>query len=182
MWTLAHRNLQKACIYLFSKEEDARTLVSDSEIDASQIDFGEPPAYRWQSIITEAEKQNTMSKLIPVLLARYPDNEQLKAACLPFEAAEPVQAIPVNSQKQKTTVPAGAVLAKKFEPEPKPKTKLVPIQVPEELAEIVTEETVATVATLRITVAELYGYVEELRRWRVIVSTMSGTPKSPDEE
>lgn len=182
MWTLAHRNLQKACIYLFSKEEDARTLVSDSEIDASQIDFGEPPAYRWQSIITEAEKQNTMGKLIPALLARYPDNEQLQAACKPFEAADPVQAIPVKLPKPKVVIPPGAALVQKFEPASKKISKLVPLQVPEELAEIATEDTLATVATLRITVAELYEYVEELRRWRVTVSTMGATPKPPDEE
>lgn len=152
MWTLAHSNLQKACIYLFPEERDCRVLVSDSGMDASQINFADPPALRWQSVIDQAEKQNVMEKLIPVLLARYPENEQLKAACKPFEASEPIRAIPIAK-----------------------KTKLVPLVVPKELASIAANDAVATIASLRITIIELYKKVAELENWRMTISAMSSS-------
>lgn len=96
MWTLAHRKLQEACIYLFPEPRDCRLLLANSGMDISQINFDEPPALRWQSAINEAEKQNTLHKLVPVLLARYPQNPQLKAACAPWEAAEPVSTVPTK--------------------------------------------------------------------------------------
>lgn len=174
MWTLAHRRLQEACIYLFPEPRDCRVLVSDCGMDASQINFEEPPALRWQSVINEAEKQNAMGKLVPTLLARYPDNAQLIAACKPFEAADPVAAPPVTKPKTEPTVPKGAVLVKKFEPE----TKSVPLQAPEETATIVIDDAEATIASLRLAAAAQEKRLVELEQWRIRISTMSSAKLS----
>lgn len=120
MWTLAHRRLQEAAIYLWPNARDCRVLVTESGMDASNLDFDEPPALRWQSVISEAEKQNAMQKLVPVMLARYPDNSQLKSACAPFAAAEPVsapetaRATSPPQDKSAVPVPPGAVLVPEF--------------------------------------------------------------------
>lgn len=140
-------------------------LVANSGMDASQINFEEPPALRWQSVINEAEKQGTLHKLVPVLLARYPENRQLIAACAPWEAADPVQTVP--NQKQKT-----------------PAVELVPLIVPKEFADIAYEDTVATIASLRMSIASQEKRLADLESWRIRVSTMSSAKiaKLTDEE
>ena len=167
MWTLAHSNLQKACIYLFPDPRDCRLLVTESGMDASQINFEEPPALRWQSVINEAEKQNTMGKLVPVLLSRYPENKQLQAACLPFEAAEPILAVPQKRRDAPAPIPPEAVLVKKFVKDD------APVDPSQSLDPISADEQAAIIASLRMVAAETERRLRELEDWRVRISTMS---------
>lgn len=145
-------------------------------MDASQINFEEPPALRWQSVINEAEKQNTMGQLVPVLLARYPENAQLKSACSPFAAAEPVKSSPVGKDP---VVPEGAVLVKKFEKKDDP----APVAAKESTAlTIPDDEAAITIASLRIVAAETEKRLKDLEEWRLRISTMSSAKIAANHE
>lgn len=178
-------------------------------MDASQINFEEPPALRWQSVINEAEKQNTMTKLVPVLLARYPENAQLKSACAPFGAAEPVRAAP---QVAPVVIPPGAVLVKKYEkgeaeaarptavaPTESPLPEATPAPLPSQVAQdgetkpvngsdllsLSPDELIATVISLRMAAAEGHQRLTRLEDWRRRLSVMNSadlaTMKDVDE-
>lgn len=194
VWTLAHRRLQEAAIYLWPNARDCRVLVVESGMDASNLDFDEPPALRWQSVISEAEKQNAMQKLVPVMLARYPDNAQLKSACAPFAPAEPVSAaMPVEIPKPQVApaepipiVPTGAVLVPKFDKAaPAPAVSVTPVPagavlVPEfehDTANIPVvledSEAAATIASLRLVLKENERRLSELEEWRRQISALA---------
>lgn len=177
---MSHRRLQEACIYLFPDPRDCRLLVANSGMDASQITFDEPPALRWQSVINEGEKQNTLHKLVPVLLSRYPNNSQLVAACAPWEAADPVVA---EDEAPKTEVPKEVAPTADHEiplaivtetpttittttQRKKSAVELVPLQVPADLVDSAYVDSVATVASLRIIVVDLEKRLADIEAWR----------------
>jgi len=155
VWTLNHRKLQTVCVYLWPKVADARTLVSDSGIDASQIAWDEPPGLRWQSILFEAEKQGSLPTLIPILLLRYPGNADLQAACAPWNGGSAGGNLPAAMME--------AVM----------EAVMVPIVVPEEFATIAADNAIATVDSLRMEVAALRREFDELLAWRHLISTVS---------
>lgn len=162
-------------MYFWPDSRDARLLVNDAGMDGSRITWDEPPALRWQSIISEAEKQNTLQKLVPILLARYPDNAQLQNACNPFEAAEPIKAIPSTTEGAGTQVPDGAVLVKKFEADAKAESSPLQAGTPSHLMPVTLEldEAAATIGSLRMVAIETERRLTALEEWRKIISTMS---------
>lgn len=93
-----HQKLRDVLAYLWPDVRECRRLVADAHINASHIDWNDPSALRWQSIIDEAEKQNVVSSLVPVLLNEYPQNAQLRDACAEWMAAIRTRKIePVDS-------------------------------------------------------------------------------------
>lgn len=175
LWSVSHLNLQKACVYLFPEPRDARLLVSESGMDASRVNFEEPPELRWQSIILEAEKQNTLYLLVPVLLAKYPQNEQLKSACAPFELAEPIKA-DVRKENKPIPKPVAQVLV---EPE------MVPMEVPRDIADDELGDPAATIVSLRMIASSQEKRISQLEKWRRELSKMSSeqaASKTGEEE
>lgn len=122
-------------------------MVADALIDSSRVNWDEPPALRWQSVILECEKQNTLTRLVPVLLKEYPDNKQLFEACLPWlseKKADATRKTEVDDAKRKTTHYA-------------------------DLA----EEIPVTLESIRMDLAMIAKDISELKRWRKELSTMS---------
>ena len=147
-------------MYLWPKVNDCRILVSDSGIDASQIDWDEPPSLRWQSVLFEAEKQGSLHILVPVLLARYAGNKQLQEACAPW--------MPNGESTER-----GEKAAVMMEP-----VKLVPVIVPEEFAELAADNTVATIDSLRMVVVQQQRQIDEILAWRLQISQLA-VPQMP---
>lgn len=159
-------------------------------MDPSSLDFDEPPALRWQSVISEAEKQNAMGKLVPVLLARYPDNSQLKAACLPFTAADPISA-PPSQAKGAPAIPPGSVLVPKFEASATPSPEPPPIPpsagsgntaAPAEPIALSDDEAAATIISLRLVAVEVERRLRRIENWQKRVSMTSSDDLSQDSE
>jgi len=141
-----HKKLRDVASYLWPDSRDCRRLVADSLIDATRINWDEPPNLRWQSVILEAEKQNTLYRLVPVLLKEYPENRELIAACAPW-----------------VVVPEDLSAKKK---------KVVPVNVAEEFADTV-EEMPVTLESIRADLTIMSKELAELKRWRIALSTMS---------
>lgn len=156
-------------------------LVQDAGIDSSRMTFAEPPALFWESIIVQCEKQESLRTLVPVLLARYPNNKLLQ------EAVEPWIHLPKHAQESEVVPKAGEqiiVVAEtpttvttmsqvKKTPGTEVEVEHVPVLVPREFAEDAAVALIATVNSLRVTVDQLYRDVRELIAWREALSQMS---------
>lgn len=74
--------------------------------------FSEPPALFWESVILQCEKQQSLRKLTPVLLSRYPKNDQLIEAVAPW--------INVKSAPPRSLPEGKKAMPKAAEPTPPP--------------------------------------------------------------
>lgn len=173
LWVVAwdnvlHKRLRDICAYLWEDSRDCRRLVADSLIDSSRINWDEPPSLRWQSVILECEKQGTLYKLCPVLLAEYPENTHLREAVAPwittFSGASP-------SGDKKT----------KEEPVKEPEKKKVPIEIPIEYADLA-EEIPITLESIRADLTYISKSVSELKRWRQELSIISSKSMIGEQE
>lgn len=171
MWIHLHSALHSVCVYLWTDANQCRTMVREAGIDSSQMSFDEPNALRWESVIRECEKQESLTLLCPVLLARFPNNKRLQAAVAPW----------MNGSLQ-VAIEEATVIEKAISKEASDKkkvlgtsvaVKLVPVYVPEELAEDASVALIATIASLRITVGEQQREINKLMAWRDSISTLS---------
>lgn len=189
MWGKDHIRLQSVCIYLWPVPEECRQLVAESGVDSRQMNFGEPPSFFWESVILQCEKQNTLHKLVPVLLSRYPGNTDLQDVVEPW-----LDKIPVQRKKAKTTekveqmkqaqetlpvtiTVATADLAKQ-DVITKPSQnvdddELVPVRVPKGFEEDATVTLIASFRSLRMAVVDLSNRLNKMEQWREAISTMS---------
>lgn len=155
--------------------------------------FSEPPALFWESVILQCEKQQSLRKLTPVLLSRYPNNDQLIAATAPWinvQTAPPrslpsskkAQPKPADTPTEPNTPPAEVVVeptnVEKAPPaelvaDPLLNIEYVAVTVPKELAAEAQTALVATIRSLKITVDQVYKDVAELVAWRQSISTLS---------
>lgn len=158
MWdNVLHKRLRDICAYLWEDSRDCRRLVADSLIDSSRINWDEPPSLRWQSVILECEKQGTLYKLCPVLLAEYPENTHLREAVAPWM---------VNSS-------GGAAKDTEIkEPKPKAPEVKIPVEVPAEYMDEI-DEIPITLQSIRADLAYLAKDIAELKRWRQEMAVMS---------
>lgn len=157
-------------------------LVQESGIDSSRMTFAEPPALFWESVILQCEKQESLRKLVPVLLARYPNNTMLQEAVEPWinlpqkvettkaPAKKTVEQTIVVSETPTTVTTMSQV--KKI-PGADVEVEYVPVVVPKEFAEDAAVALIATVNSLKVTVDQLYKDVGELTAWREALSSMS---------
>jgi hypothetical protein len=143
---VTHKRLRDVAAYLWPDARDCRRLVADSLIDSSRINWDEPPNLRWQSVIIECDKQNTLHKLVPVLLRDYSSNTQLQEACAPW----------LTSAAQT----------------PAKKKAATPAKVPSAYADQA-EEMPVTLESIRADLAIMSRALAELERWRIELSTMS---------
>lgn len=158
-----HKRLRDICAYLWDDSRDCRRLVADSLINSARINWDEPPSLRWQSVILECEKQGTLYKLCPILLAEYPQNTHLREAVAPWMENTSGGATPITEIK----VPEVKAPEKVKEPEVK-----VPIVVPVEFADEV-DEIPITLQSIRADLAYLAKDIAELKRWRQEMAVMS---------
>lgn len=148
MWDIVlHKRLQVVCAYLWPDPRDCQRLVQDSMIDSSRISWEEPPFLRWQSVIMEADKQGTLSRLCDVLIREYPENKELKLACSPWQNGEQ----PLIAKKEENPVALSAKYAQYV------------------------EETPPILEAIRHDLALLSTDIAELKLWRKSISTLSAT-------
>lgn len=164
-----HKRLRDICAYLWEDSRDCRRLVADSLIDSSRINWDEPPSLRWQSVILECEKQGTLYKLCPVLLAEYPLNTHLREAVAPW--------MENTSGAPEVKVPE----VKAPKPKSKPRVKKIPVVVPIEYEDLV-EEIPITLQSIRADLAYIAKDVAELKRWRQEMATLASKSMVGEQE
>lgn len=166
-------------------------------MDISQVKFGDPPALRWESVIREGDKQRSLDKLAPVLLKRYANNPQLQLAVSPWIRGNPPEPIveepllsgatmlaePVAPTKPAaptsvvtetpTTITTTTQVPKVKIPGTSVEIELVPVTVPKEFVEEAQIALVATISSLRLTVAQHEQWIKEIMDWRQAISAMS---------
>lgn len=172
MWdNVLHKRLRDICAYLWEDSRDCRRLVADSLINSDRINWDEPPSLRWQSVILECEKQGTLYKLCPILLAEYPENTRLREAVAPW---------------MENTSGGATRLAEIKTPEAKvPDAKVPEVKVPgavsvEHTYEI--EEISITLQSIRADLAYLSKDIGELKRWRQELAVMAAKSMSGEKE
>lgn len=178
MWSIQHTELQKVCVYLWPIPAECRLLVAEAGVDSSRMTFAEPPAFFWESVILQCEKQESLRILVPVLLARYPNNKKLQEAVDPWirlAEGEPVSKIGEGQTMvvAETPTTVTTMSQKKKIPGTNVEVEHVPVLVPVEFAEDAAVALVATVNSLKVTVDQMYKDVGELIAWRHAVSTLS---------
>lgn len=72
--------LRGALAELYPKEEDARVVVDDAGVDASQIAFSTRAQTNWHNILAEAARQNRLDNLLDAARIAYGSNPALTAA------------------------------------------------------------------------------------------------------
>lgn len=181
MWSSLHTRLQTVCIYLWPVPEDCRMLVADAGVDSSRMSFAEPPALFWESIIVQCEKQESLRTLVPVLLARYPNNKRLQEAVEPWihlpEHAKVAATVPRADEQTMVVAETPTTVTTMSQVKKVAGTNVdiehVPVLVPKEFAEDAAVALIATVNSLKVTVDQLYKDVRELIAWRESISKMS---------
>lgn len=161
-----HKRLRDICAYLWEDSRDCRRLVADSLIDSSRINWDEPPSLRWQSVILECEKQGTLYKLCPVLLAEYPENTHLREAVAPWMENKS------GGAAEKT-------------PEVKTPEVKAPVQIPAALVDEFSDEIdeiPVTLQSMRADLAYLSKDIQELKRWRQEVAVMAAKSMGGEKE
>lgn len=156
-----HKRLRDICAYLWEDSRDCRRLVADSLIDSTRINWDEPPSLRWQSVILECEKQGTLYKLCPVLLAEYPENTHLREAVAPWMIASSGEASKVPLVKQ-------------------PEIK-VAVEVPLEYLDEV-DEIPITLQSIRADLAYIAKDVAEIKRWRQEMAVLASKSMVGEKE
>jgi hypothetical protein len=176
VFSQSHKNLQMFCADFWPSQADCELILGDVGIDSTRINMAEPSIMRWLSIIRELMRKNdgSMGRLVIVLMKQYPENKSLAAVCAPWIPATPAKSspntsvpLPADSAAPETVVPPGAVLAKKFESEPKskPKPALVPVVAQPDFADEA-ELVVPRIDTLWEAMVDMERRMVEMEEWR----------------
>lgn len=80
--------LQEAFVWLVPEQQMAKTLVDESGLISTFIDFSEPVYVRIKRILLEAVRRNMIVPLVETLLRWYPENRELKDAFYAWKVAE----------------------------------------------------------------------------------------------
>lgn len=138
-FSVAHKALQVFCADFWPSAEDCSLILGDIGIESARINLGEPSIMRWLSIINELRRRDdgSLGRLVVVLMDQYPENQALRAVCAPWIPANPAKTTQDKPDVPVAPVPAGAVLVKKFTPEPKAavEPKVVPLVAPADFAD-----------------------------------------------
>lgn len=165
----SHKNLQMFCADFWPSQADCELILGDVGVDSKRINMAEPSIMRWLSIIRELMRKNdgSMAQLVIVLMRQYPENKSLAAVCAPWIPATPAKSSPNTSvpSAPDTVVPAGAVLAKKFEPELAVVPVVAPVDFAEEAALVVPR-----IDTLWEAMIDMERRMVEMEQWRSALS------------
>lgn len=179
-------------MYLWPVAASCRTLVGEAGVDSSEMTFDEPNALRWESVIRESEKQESLNILTPVLLSKYPKNRRLQEAVEPWIHGNPpavngatiakgvdMAAPAVQAETEpvivttETPTTITTTIQKKKVPGTNVEVELTPVLVPKDQADAASTALLATISSLRLTVAQHERDLEELIKWRQAISTLS---------
>lgn len=160
-------------------------------MDASRMTFDEPPALRWESVILQGDKQRSLDKLAPVLLSRYPNNPNLQEAVAPWIHGNPEEVVDRQGIKSSSSVarygagqaeaipeqvapiPVVPLIIRQQIPGTAIEVEMVPVLVPRDMQDDATVALLATINSLRRTIAQHEKDIAELVAWRSAISTMS---------
>lgn len=123
-------------------------------------------------MILECEKQGTLYKLCPVLLAEYPENTHLREAVAPWMENKSGGAAEKTPKVKASEVKAPEVIK-------------VPVQIPAALVDEFSDEIdeiPVTLQSIRADLAYLSKDIQELKRWRQEVAVMAAKSMAGEKE
>ncbi|MCB0061390.1 MAG: toll/interleukin-1 receptor domain-containing protein [Caldilineaceae bacterium] len=76
----ALRQLREALAYLYSNQRSIERLAEDAGLTIAAIDWRGPVIDNWRAVLTEAQKQGQLPKLLTLAQTEYPNNPTLATA------------------------------------------------------------------------------------------------------
>ncbi|MEZ4866649.1 MAG: effector-associated domain EAD1-containing protein [Caldilineaceae bacterium] len=98
----AFRALRNRLAGLYGTQEDARRIVADTGLDPAYIQFSDKAINNWHSILTEAEKRDSLPALLAIVLEEYGANTELVDAIQAYGV--PPSPVPTQTETPPTTV------------------------------------------------------------------------------
>jgi Effector-associated domain 1 len=78
MSNIIFARLRKILSFLCSSEQDVRRVATDSGIDLTKIIFNSSVINIWDSVLTEARKNNQIDVLLGIVKVEYPTNSEFQ--------------------------------------------------------------------------------------------------------
>ncbi len=189
IWSVALESLRVICSDFFPTANDCDALLKEALIGTVYIDFSEPSYARWGSILVEVSKmgQRSMVRFVGTILRRYPESEEMRAACAPWTPSVNATA-PANdptvtlSEEENKTIPANPTIHPANPTIGTARggtTGLIPVMVPAEFQEDA-DRLIERMKALLLIVKEQDVKINALESWRKsFVSNPISSPPTP---